>query len=284
MRTLRIVLVPVVLYYVMAHGIARRASLDYLARLERFCARHQVACPMSTGLYGVYRHIYSFALAMAEKYAAWNAAGVHRLAVSFESQDIADEVLQSSNGSLLLVSHLGNFDIAITQGAFETDKRFRILIDHAGTRRFNDERLAALDHAKVKFYDVDHIGPEVAMELRQAVTDGEIVVVASDRVGSDTGSVVEVDFLGGRAMLPAGPWVMAYLLKCPVYALFTCRDEGGYRMIPARISNRIDLGNRSSRGRQIRGYAQEYATCMERVLLRYPEQWYNFYEYWHEEQ
>jgi predicted LPLAT superfamily acyltransferase len=283
MRAIRIALVPVVLYYVVAHRIARHASLDYLSRLNRFCQRQQVACPISTGLRGVYRHIYSFALAMAEKYTAWSGVDGNRLSVSFESMDIANEVLQSRKGVLLLVSHLGNFDIAITQGAFETDKRFRILIDHAGTRRFNDERFAALNHEQVRFYDVEHVGPEVAMELRQAVSDGEVVVIAADRVGSTADSVVEVDFLGGRARLPVGPWVMAHVLKCRVYAVFTCRDDGGYRMIPYRIADAIDLGDdRSQRSRLISAHAQDYARCMEGLLLRYPEQWYNFYPYWHE--
>ncbi len=281
MGALRVALAPVVLYYVIADRAVRTASRDYLSRLARYCDANGIARPMPGGLAGVYRHVFSFALSMAEKVRAWEGVGAADVVLG--APEISRRLVESPGGSLLLVSHLGNFDIAIAHGAFATARRYRILIDFAATRRFNSERIEALLHDRVVFHDAGRFGPEVAVALKQAVRDGEIVVIAADRLGRNEEASVETTFLGARTRLPVGPWVLAHLLACPVYAVFACREGRSYRLLARLVASRVDLSDRARRHESLRTLARSYAECIEELVVRYPEQWYNFYPYWHEE-
>lgn len=280
---MRVALAPVAFYYLLTHGTARTASRDYLQRLNAFCARRGMTCRLPADWRGVYRHIYSFALSLAEKYAAWSGAYARSTSIQKDGLAVARRLTEREQGVIMLASHLGNFDISIAFGAFDTRRRFRILIDHEGMRRFNDLRFSTMRHERIVFHDAEDVGPETAVELRQAVADGDIVVLAADRLGDPGDDAVTVRLLDGEASLPAGPWVVAHLLRCPVFAVFACREGGDYRLVPFPISERVDLGDRKGRGQALSRYAQQFADCMEQVMLRYPEQWYNFFNYWREE-
>lgn len=280
---MRVVLAPVAFYYLVTHGTARAASRDYLRRLNAYSAEHGRDCDLQPDWRGTYRHIYSFALSMAEKHAAWSGRYTRGRAIHIDNPAISSQFTTTEHGVVFLASHLGNFDISIAFGAFDTGRRFHILIDHAGMQRFNNLRFSSMRHDRVVFHDAEDTGPETAVELRQAIADGDIVVLAADRLGDKRSEAVDVRLLGDDAPLPAGPWVMAHLLRCPVYAVFACRDGRDYHMIPFELCDRVELGNRSGRRDAIRSHAQRFADCMEQVMLRYPEQWYNFFQYWREE-
>lgn len=281
--TIRYVLVPVAFYYLLTHRVARRASIDYIKRLSAYSEARGLDCALRANWPGVYRNIYSFAVSIAEKYAAWSGRYTLGGPPRVENEDVARQFTHSATGVVLLASHLGNFDVAIAFGAFDTKRRFRILIDHAGTRRFNNQRFSKMFHERVVFHDTQDVGPETAVELRQAIRDGDIVVIAADRLGPDKTAAVEARLLGGGVPLPIGPWIVAHLLECPVYAVFACREGREYRMMPYHICDRVHLAPRSNRRQALQGYAQLYANVVEEVMLRYPEQWYNFFQFWHEE-
>lgn len=281
LAVIRVVLAPIAFYYVLTHRIAREASKDYLLRLNAYCDKRGSPCALRAGWKGIYRHMYSFALSMAEKHAAWSGEYSGGNSPRIENPEVSRQLMYSPTGAVLLVSHLGNFDIAIAVGAFDTDRRFRVLMDYAGTRRFNRERLTAMQHERIVFYDTGDVGPGTAIELRQAASKGDVIVIAADRMGASREAWVEVRLLGDETRLPIGPWVIAYLLDCPVYAVFACRDGRGYRLIPYKICDRVDLSDRTRRRDTLRIHAQKFADVMQELILRYPEQWYNFYEYWH---
>ncbi len=278
---MRLVLLPVAGYYLLTHAVARRASLAYLARQRRHRARLGQRM-VRGGWIGAFRHIYSFAVSLAEKYAAWHTPS-GRFRLEFEDDTVARALLDGPGGALLLVSHLGNFDVAIAHGALETARHYHILMDQQGTGRFNRQRLRSLPSGGLTFHDVDEIGPDLAITLREAVRGGAIVVIAADRLGDNPTASVPVRLLGETARLPTGPWVVAHLLRCPVFALFTCRERDHHRMLPHFVTRQVQLGDRRARDAQIARHAQCYAGLLESVMLRFPLQWYNFYPYWDED-
>ena len=277
---MRIVLVPVSFYYLLTHGTARRASLSYLSRLSTYCEREGYSCTLRANWWGVYRHIYSFAISMAEKYAAWSGLYASTKIVQTDNLEIPNRIKNQSTGLVLLASHLGNFDILIAFGAFDTTRRFHILIDSAGMQRFNRQRSSIMRHHQIVFHDVEQVGPETAVMLREAISEGEIVVVAADRLSEGEKNPIPVRLLGCEAFLPVGPWVISHLLACPTYAVFACREKESYRIIHFHISENVVLGSRGKRQEALCNYGQQYADQIEQVMLKYPEQWYNFFEFW----
>ena len=61
-----VLVAPIALYFVTFGGEARRASMDYLARLRRFVGQAPQA-----GFRDVYRHLYSFSAVILDRLALW---------------------------------------------------------------------------------------------------------------------------------------------------------------------------------------------------------------------
>lgn len=108
---------------------------------------------------------------------------------------------------------------------------------------------------------------------------GEWVVIAADRVPVHGGRTVEVTFLGDRAPLPIGPYVMASLFACPVYLMFVLRRGGRNHAYFERFAERVTLP-RASRDAALAAYAQNYAERLEHYLRLEPLQWFNYYPFW----
>jgi predicted LPLAT superfamily acyltransferase len=128
--------------------------------------------------------------------------------------------------------------------------------------------------------EVDELGPETAIALRDKVDRGEILVIAGDRTPpSGNGRVVTADFFGAPANFPEGPFVLAHILECPVYLLVCLREAGHYRVYLELLAERVHLP-RGNRHAALQSHVQDFARRLERHCLRAPLQWFNFYDFW----
>jgi len=94
---------------------------------------------------------------------------------------------------------------------------------------------------------------------------------------------VAVNFLGGRARLPVGPWQMAHALGVPIILGFgVYRGSNRYTAHFELFSERLHLP-RASRETAIAESAQRYARRLEKYVRDAPYNWFNFYDYWQPE-
>jgi predicted LPLAT superfamily acyltransferase len=120
-----------------------------------------------------------------------------------------------------------------------------------------------------------------ALRLKERVEAGEIVALLADRVGLGD-RTVEVEFLGGKALLPAGPYILAAILACPVYLTFGLfHDPNRYDLFCEPFAERIQLARRA-RQADARVYAQRYAQRLEHFCRLAPDNWFNFHQFWKE--
>jgi predicted LPLAT superfamily acyltransferase len=89
-------------------------------------------------------------------------------------------------------------------------------------------------------------------------------------------------FLGQAAAFPVGPYVMASVLGCPLYAMFTVRQGGDapYELHFERLREQVALPRRG-REAALAELAGEYAARLEHHARRAPLEWFNFYDFWH---
>jgi predicted LPLAT superfamily acyltransferase len=92
--------------------------------------------------------------------------------------------------------------------------------------------LAQLDPgSQLNLMQVTDMSPAMAMVLADKVAQGEFVVIAGDRVPvSPQPRVARASFMGRVAPFPVGPYVLAALLQCPVYLMFSQRTDAGARL------------------------------------------------------
>jgi predicted LPLAT superfamily acyltransferase len=273
----RPVIVPIVhliaLYFFVFGRPARAASLDYLARIAR-------AVPES-GLKPTwriaYRHFRAFGTAILDKLDTWSG----RLKVDdvvFADYAPMYALAHASRGILVLGSHLGNLEALRALGTRHKRVKLNVLVHTVHADYFNRilQKAGATD---VELVQVTQLDPAKILELRARIDRGEWVVTTADRVPVHGGRTVDVNFLGGVAPLPIGPYVMASVLECPVHLLFVLRRGDRNHVYFEPFAERISW-ERRSRDAAVAGLAQRYADRLEHYVRLAPLQWFNFYRFW----
>lgn len=270
----RLFLYPVVLYYFALGGKGRRASLDYLQRLKhRF-----PELPVSASLRWSYRHFVAFAEAMLDKLAAWQGR-VDRSRVQFHNRQQLLDQLNSGRGAVLLTGHVGNLEMCRALAHMRAPVRMTVLVYTRHAANFN-RLLSRFEHSgKVRLLQVTDLNPATAVDLERRIAAGELVVIAADRVPVQSNRTVQAPFLGAPAAFPQGPFVLASLLRAPVYTLFCSRRGDDYHIELQPFCERLSLP-RGQRQEALAQWAERYAGRLEEVVRQAPLQWFNFYDFW----
>ncbi|MDM3869853.1 hypothetical protein QSV34_00655 [Porticoccus sp. W117] len=266
---------PVVLYYFLLAGKARRASLDYL-RLLHIASDGKT--PKSSW-WNSYRHLLSFAQNLLEKFSAW-IGGVTERTVQFPQRDVFTQLQARQQGAVLFISHLGNTEMCRVLSMVDNGARLNILVHTRHAESFNKLLEKVNGHRQVELLEVTELDAAVAAMLSQRVANGELLAIAADRtpVGVE-GRRTQANFLGRTAPFPQGPYILAALLKCPVYSLFCLRQKKGYRVYIEHFAEQLVLP-RGARQSALAEYAQQYADRLSHYCQQAPLQWYNFFDFW----
>jgi predicted LPLAT superfamily acyltransferase len=257
---------PIVAYFFLTSRYARRQSRRYLARVLPVPVRHR----------DVFRHIHTFAACALDR--VYFLSGRHRaLSVTLHDPDGAIEQVDG-HGGLVFTAHLGSFEALRTVGATRKQLRFRIVIDRAQGAIVSGV-LDRLNPALAREQIDSAGGPQLVLALHQALGERSIVGLMADRrVGSDPG--IAVDFLGGTAYLPSGPWKFAAALGAPVVLCFGLyRGGNAYELHFERFAD-AQAVPRAQRAAYAATTAQRFATRLEHYVRLAPYNWFNFYDFW----
>ncbi len=269
----RAVMAPIVFYFYVTGETQRRASLDFLARA--FAA---TGSPRRITWWHGYRHVMDFASRALDAFAAWTG-GIPSSAMAIDDPQTLESAAADPRGALLVVSHVGNVELARALMRPDLRRRLTVLAHSRNAEHYNRLVARFRDREAGQVMQVTDVGPDMAIALRERIARGEWVAIAGDRVPVlSQGRIYAAPFLGGVAPFPQGPWLLGSLLECPVY-LFFCRREGACwkaRLEP--FSDRIVLP-RCSRETSLAEYVAGYARRLEAECLFDPFQWYNFFDF-----
>ena len=184
-----------------------------------------------------------------------------------------EAMIAEGKGGLLISAHLGNWEAA---GHFLERYNARVnvvMYDGEGQElkahmeRFNSKRS----------FNIISISPDLShiYEMNAALNRGELVCMHADRFRPGNRTMVR-SFLGAEAHFPAGPFILASKLRAPVCFVFAfkkSRLEYDFTAEPVRTYE----------GRGMEGaeaMLTDYIAILERRLREYPEQWFNYYDFW----
>ncbi|MFZ2312444.1 MAG: hypothetical protein WAV82_07475, partial [Methylobacter sp.] len=219
---LQLFLYPVVIYYWRINRQARQASQDYLNRLAVFAP----SLKLSGSFFCSYRHFLSFANAIIDKLAAWSGS-LSRTDVQYYGRNEVIAEIRKGQGVVLLGSHLGNLEVCRVIADFDKTIRINVLLHNKHAQKFNQLLKQTNDNSQLNLIQVTEITAATSMLLKDKIDGGELVIIAADRtLASNRQRATKVTFLGAEALIPQGPFILAALLKCPVYTVFCLKQQG----------------------------------------------------------
>ena len=254
-------------YYVVFDGRARRASRDWLARVH--------GRPPSLG--EIHHHVSCFAQATMDRfYFARRAFDVFE--IERTGHHHLEALARAGRGAILLGAHLGSFD---AMGAASQDERLPVtIVGHFENARMINAVLERLDPGLAG--RVLHAGRDpiaLALTLRDRLASGGMVALLADRVGLNDKSV-SVEFFGAPARFATGPFLLAAILKCPIYLVFGLyREPNRYELFCEPFSERLVLP-RGAREEVLGREVARYARRLEDYCRKAPDNWFNFFDFW----
>jgi predicted LPLAT superfamily acyltransferase len=115
--------------------------------------------------------------------------------------------------------------------------------------------------------------------LRKELEQRRVVTIHGDRFFGSMRKI-QVAFLGRPAQFPVGPYILAATAGKPVcFVSVTKTSSTDYEVVCTKPRN-YQWEQGRSREDQIREWVTEYVRFLESQVSKYPEQWFNFYDFW----
>ena len=270
-----VLLYPVAAYFSVAARSARRASRDYLDAVRvRLGELGRPVPPQLT----VFHHVLAFGNGVLDKVAMWADAMPNR-GITADDFAMLERFRLESRGALFIGSHLGNLEMLRAVGDLQ-NMTVNALVFTRHSPKFNRVLAAVSPKTLERMIQVDSLGPEAVIMLRDKLAAGEHVAIVGDRVSvRHKERSQRAPFLGRPAPFPEGPFVLASLLECPVYLLFCLKIEGRYRVFLEPFADPLVLP-RAGRQEALARAIERYAARLEAHCLLAPTQWFNFFDFW----
>ncbi len=258
--------VGVVPFYVVIHHQAFMAIYGYMRRRQGFGRWRSLRLTLLNH--------YRFGQVVLDRFAMY--AGV-TYQLDRVNNELFATLCNDDSGFVVLSSHVGNYELAgYTFTAKE--KTFNALVYSGESQSVMDNRQRMFGSHNIRMIptseDMSHI-----FAMNNALAEGQIVSIAADRIFGAPRTVT-CRLLGAEARLPLGPFALATQRAVSVIAIFVMK-VATYRykvyICPVEADPRL------KRDEHTAALAQAYADELEKILRKYPEQWYNYFDFWGKE-
>lgn len=222
----------------------------------------------------VYRNYYLFGEILIDKIAM--LAGFHTtFTFDFEGEEY---LRQMDKGGFLISAHVGNWQIA-GQLLNRLEKRVNIILFDAEHQQIKGYLSDVFVKRNINFIiirdDYSHL-----MEIRQALTNGEIIAMNGDRY-IEGNKTMMIDFMGKPAAFPVGPFNMAARFNVPVSYVFALKESRKhYHFYATPLKTFTFTRNLKLRDQSLGPAVEEYVRELEKIVRKYPLQWFNYYKFW----
>jgi predicted LPLAT superfamily acyltransferase len=226
-----------------------------------------------------WKQYHNFIYVYLDRWLLQNRDAIH---CTHEGWEYIEEVVKKKTGGLILMSHLGNWEVAayLMRRQSENNSKIKLLL-YLGTKRNEQiERLQKEDLSqcgvKIIAGEENEGSPFDILEGIQFLKNGGFVSMAGDRLWSKKQRTVPVRFLGHEVLLPETPFIFALLSHAPILIFFANRlGTGKYHCVIYPPKHVVAL-SRNDRQKAIKKVAQEYANIVEEMVLHHPYEWFHF--------
>lgn len=252
----------VIPFYVLFDGRGRRASWRFFHERIHYG-------PLKSALH-VYVNMFHMGMVVLDRFAAF--AG-KKFRIQSGGLELYESLCAREEGFAVLSSHAGNYEIVGYM--LRSPKHSNVLVYEGETATMMSNRSRLFEQDNVSMIPVKEDLSHLYL-MNNALANGEIVSIPADRVFGSK-KMVQAEFLGAPANFPVGPFTVALTRGTTTIVVFNVKTGLKTYKVIVRPLTIPDGGTRQER---LASFAQAYARELEDVVRTWPDQWYNFYDFW----
>ena len=255
----------VALYYFLLSFKTTKSTYSYF--------RGRLGYSLWGSLRNVYRNYYIFGQSIIDKVVIMGNIP-NKFTFNFDGRHNLENMARMGKGGMLLSAHIGNWEIA-GHLLRHIDTRLNIVMfdgERENIKRYMESVTGKMEvNLIIIKNDLSHI-----FQIDEALKNNELVCMHADRF-IEGNKTISTEFLGADAKFPLGPFLLASRFKVPVSFVFAMKESTfHYHFFASTPQNYLDLDKHTGALQVLNDFVHE----METKVRRYPEQWYNYYNFW----
>ncbi|MES2891120.1 MAG: lipid A biosynthesis acyltransferase [Bacteroidota bacterium] len=221
----------------------------------------------------IYRNYYQLGQSIIDKVVVM--AGIkNKFTFHFDGEDNLRSIAGMQRGGMLLSAHIGNWDIA-GHLLKRLDTRIHIVIFDGEYQQIKEYLDSITGQRAVNLIvirnDLSHI-----YAINDAFKNNELVCMHADRFIEGNKTMTST-FCGDEARFPMGPFLLAAKFKVPVSFVFAVKEGNlHYHLFASKPRSYEHL----EKGAVMQEMLNDFSAEMEHKVKRYPEQWFNYFNFW----
>lgn len=235
--------------------------------------RHRLAYSPGKSIRYLYKNYVRFGESIIDKIAVLSGTPT-RLSFNFDDEYLLHDMISKGRGGLLLSAHIGNWEVAGNLLRRLKTKINIVLFDgeDEAIRKYISGVTGNWQVGVIVLKDdLSHI-----YAISEALRNNELICMHADRF-LEGNKTISAAFLGSKARFPVGPFVLAQTFKVPVTFVFAMKQtKFHYYFYASQLQD--DYSQEKTKGMQL--MVDKFAADMEEKVKSYPDQWYNFYDFW----
>ncbi|BDD02139.1 lipid A biosynthesis acyltransferase [Persicobacter psychrovividus] len=230
-----------------------------------------------SSVFWVFRNYFSFGQVILDKIAMLSGRG-GKLKFEFDGEEHLQTMVNNGKGGILLGAHIGNWAVAgqllkrinvkvnVVMLDGEVEKIQSVINQQTIEQPFNIIPLKD---------DLSHV-----IMIKEALRNNEFVCIHGDRSLSES-NTAEVLFMDATAHFPLGPHILAGKFNAPVSFVFAMKSTLSTYHFYASAPQSFKLPRQADAKNNVLMLSlNRYVSALESTLLKYPHQWYNYYNFW----
>lgn len=264
-RTAYCLLAFVVPYFVVFAPKASKSVFRYNRRILHY--------GRVKSLLKIYSHFYIFGQTIIDKIALKHSLD---RGFSFDYCNYSDlvHVLDSGKGAMIIGAHVGSWEVGAPY-FHKYGKDMNIVMLDAEYESIKDVIEKGAEKPPFKVIPIGNDGLDTILKIKVALSQGEYVCFQGDRFMDESNSM-ERDFMGHKAFFPKGLFQIAAKLNVPVVFYYAMRGSGRHYSFSFEIADTCA----SNAGERFEKIVCQYIASLEKIVAKYPQQWFNFYDFW----
>jgi len=189
---------------------------------------------------------------------------------TFNNEEVLRKMNDDNKGGILISGHVGNWENAGNLIRERITSTINIVMLDAEVEKIKDFLAQQTGGPKYKLIpikdDMSHL-----ILMHRALKRNEFIAIHADRV-SESGKNIRFDFLKGKADFPLGPFILAHKFKAPITFVYAAKAS--------KFDYELYATDPLTDTQSPEEIAQKYVSHLESMVLKYPTQWFNFYNYY----